>query len=320
MGRYAELSSYFAPLKIACRFKNHSTAIRFHHYSNYFAPSILQRMNTRFFFGFLGLFLSFQTLSQEAQEYKSNFFGISFDVGGGLQLDESKTTSGSVTPTKNPNIGTSLFWEHHVFAHKKRGFIFGGGINWMTFTNSVNYEYKKNGGPQPESIQDNLGKGFRSNVISIDLPIYYTYRLNSKIGAFSPYFGVNVRTVAALINQEGYTGLTTDIDYQGQVYYSDYEYSFDLSRVAPMIQPTLGLSYVGKLKNGASLKYSIDYKISLDVFSYVSLRYQNSFRSKGGYVITPNGLEPVEYITVDVSTDYLKVNMSRFSFGVAYGF
>src|SRR5690606_32243 len=113
---------------------------------------------------------------------------------------------------------------------------------------------------------------------------------------------------------EGYIGRTSEIEYNGGEYFSEYSYQFNLSRVAPMIQPTLGIAFVRKLKNGAHLNYSIDYKLFLaNAFSYVSVSYENTFNQKGGYLLTPDGqMEPVESFPVDMTRDYLKVNMSRF--------
>lgn len=189
----------------------------------------------------------------------------------------------------------------------------------MTFSNSVTYEYKTSSGPQ-NTISSELGNKLRSSVFSIDLPLYYTYRIATKAGQFNPYLGVNVRTIAGFVQENGYSGRSADVEYQGNTYYSDYEYSFGLSRVAPIIQPTLGVSFAKYLKNGARIKYSLDYKLFMDAFSYVSLDYDHTFKLKGGYVLTPDGPEPVDFIPVDFTVDNLKVNMSRFSAGISYSF
>lgn len=268
------------------------------------------------------LSLSYYGFGQEPELVKSSdFFGVSFDIGGGLELEDSKYTSGQIKPSESPNIGTSLFWERHWYFSKNHGLIFGGGINWMAFSNSVNYEYSVSYGSQ-KSIHDNLGRGLRSSVFSIDLPLYYTYRIGSGIGDFNPYIGVNVRTIAGLVYQKGYIGRTSEIEYNGGEYFSEYSFQFNLSRVAPMIQPTLGVAFVRELKNGAHLNYSIDYKLFLaDAFSSVHVSYENTFRQKGGYLLTPDGqMEPVESFPVDMAKDDLRVNMSRFSFGISYSF
>lgn len=278
-------------------------------------------MLNKFILAAFALNLSLCGFGQESEPAKSsNFFGVSFDIGGGLELDDRRSTSDQVTPSTRTNIGASLFWEHRWYFSKNHGLIFGGGINWMGFSPAVTYEY---GLPSSnESLSDNLSQLSRTSVISLDLPLYYTYRIKSGIGEFNPYLGVNVRTVAGLIDQVGYVGQTDDMIYKGVEYFSTYDYEFDLSRVAPILQPTLGLSFTRALKNGARINYSIDYKLFLDnAFSYVTVKCENTFNQRGGYLITPGGgVEPVESIPVDVTTDNLKVNMSRFSAGVSYSF
>lgn len=263
--------------------------------------------------------LFFCGFGQETELAKSrNFYGISFDIGGGLELDERNYTSGKVTPSESPNLGISLFWEQHRYFSKHHGLIFGGGINWMTFSESVDYEYNSPSSLKP--VTNHLSEGSRSSVFSIDLPLYYTYRIRSGIGEINPYVGINVRTIAGLVYEEGYNAQTEVISPYD--YFSEYSYEFGLSRVAPIIQPTLGLSFVKKLKNGTRINYCIDYKLFLvDAFSYVRVSYEHTFKQQGGYLITPEGdLEPVDSYPLDWTYDDLKVNMSRLSIGVSYSF
>ena len=263
--------------------------------------------------------LSCYGFGQESEFVKSrNFYGISVDIGGGLELDQRNSTRNQVAPSGNPNLGTSLFWEHHRYFSKHHGLIVGGGINWMTFSETVKYQYTVPG--SLELLYVPLGEGSRSSVFSIDLPLYYTYRIQSAIGEFNPYVGVNVRTIAGLVHQEGHYS-QTEVIYPHE-YFSEYRYEFNLSRVAPIIQPTLGISFVRELKNGARINYSFDYKLFLtDAFSYVRVSYDNTFKQKGGYLITPEGdLEPVDSYPIDWTYDDLKLNMSRFSLGVSYSF
>lgn len=285
-----------------------------------FLPKFNQRMNCRLLVRTFVLIISLNSFGQEEGSVKSrSFFGLSLDIGGGLELDDDKYTSGQMTPSSSPNLGVGLFWKRYWYFSGNNGLIFGGGVNWLTFSRAVAYEYTVNTNPQSK-VTDHLGNGFRNSVFSIDLPVYYTHRFKSKKGEFNQYVGVTVRTIAGLVDEGITTGGTGDIEHYGSTYFSDYTYTLGLSRVAPIILPTLGFSWGRPLENGAMLNFSIDYKVYLEAFSKVEARYENTFRSKGGVVLTPSGPEPVESIPVDYTTDNFKVDLSGFSVGISYSF
>ncbi len=250
-----------------------------------------------------------------------NFFGISMNFGGGLLLDRDKQVSNAVVSGGKMNFGAGISWEHVRYLRKNHGIILGSTLSWTSFSNSVVYSYSdydgmSNGG----SITMNMGNGYRSNIVSIDFPVYYCYRIALKSGEINPYFGANLRVIAGLFNKEGYTSTSEEVELNNETYFSDYQFSYDLDRIAPMVQPTLGMSYLYKLKNGGHLKFSFDYKLYLKSTGKITASYDNTLKMKGGYLVTPDGPVPVEYTPVDWTTDDFYVNMSRFSLGLSYAF
>lgn len=267
------------------------------------------------------LFYTGTCLSQEPViPIKSyNYFGLSGSIGGGLELNDEKYTSGQLTPSASPNLGVGLFWQQYWYFSKNNGLIFGGGVNWLAFTREVEYTYTTSANP-PGKVTDHLGRGFRNHLFTLDIPIYFTHRFTIKKGEFNQYAGVCLRTISGLLDQGGTVGRTEDIQYGGSTYYSEYDYSLGVDRIAPIVQPTFGVSWTKQMKNGGRLNYSVDYKLFFDAFSTVEARYENTFNAKGGVVLTPNGPQPVESVPMDYTVDNLKVNLSGISVGIFYSF
>lgn len=265
----------------------------------------------------------------------SNSFGISVELGGGLELANDITTvhsdesSGMIVETKKKsNIGGSLFWEHHWNFHNNHGLLFGVGGSFTSFYYGVRFKNPEVSGVPNETKEYLLG-GFRSGFASVDFPLCYTYSFETKAGTFSPFVGVNLKNVSYLIgagrNEGGIISTTEEINQGDTTYYNEYGFTFGTKSITPVLMPVVGLKYSRGLQNGGKLNFHLNYKFFFRNSNTVEA-YLNDFDNQ------ENGVQYMYFdkaypVTYDPTTNtysgvkqsiYTSLDLSSLNIGVSY--
>lgn len=276
---------------------------------------------------------AFSQLENTSSKTKhTNSFGISFELGGGLEMADDITTVSSneengflVESVGKPNFGFGLFWEHQWDFHKNHGILFGGAATYTSFYCGVRFKNPDDFGPTKEYILGN----FRHNFASLEFPLCYTYAIKTKIGTFNPFLGVTLKTIAyvqdAGRNYGGAGGVTSEINNNDTIYYNDHYFRFGTKSISPVLLPTIGLKYSTGLKNGGKINVFFQYKFFLKTSNTVEAYLNNYDNTENGigYQYFDSGY-PVyynpstgEYEGVKQSI-YFRVNLSSFNVGVSY--
>ncbi len=268
-----------------------------------------------------------------------NSFGISFELGGGLEMaDDIETVVSSdyhrsiVEGVGKPNVGCGLFWEHQWNFHKNHGLLFGMAVNYTSFYSGVTFKNPEYAGTQYIAPTKEYVLGdFRQSFVSLELPLSYTYAIKTKIGTFNPFLGVTLKTIAyvqdAGRNYGGVSSTTSEINGNDTIYYNQHYFRYGTKSISPVLMPTIGLKYSTDLKNGGKMNFFLNYKFFIKTSNTVEA-YLNDYDN------TENGIEYLYFssdhpISYNQSTGewsgtkqsiYLRVNLSSFNVGLSYTF
>ncbi len=269
----------------------------------------------------------------------SNSFGVSFESGGGLEMaDDIKTVTSNdqnrqvVEAVGKPNVGFGLFWEHQWNFHKNHGLLFGVAATYTSFYSGVRFKNPEYYGPQYIApTKEYILGNFRQSFASLELPLYYTYAIKTKIGTFNPFLGVTLKTIAyvqnAGRNYGGVGSVTSEINGSDTIYYNDHTFRYGTKSISPVLMPTIGLKYSLGLKNGGRINVSFNYKFFIRTSNTVEAYLNNydNVENGVGYQYF-NSDNPVFYNPATgqwsgtKQSIYFRVNLSGFNVGVSYTF
>ena len=244
----------------------------------------------------------------------SNTFGISAEIGGGVDYADEYHGSLTAMGARKASRGATLSYDHQFNFGKRSGLSIGIGFNATFFTSHVYYQNEEtfdavynSAGSQtitvrlPKNSHD-LG-AYSHSYYAIDLPVFYTYtfslRDNWKI---APYAGVKFRNVSYVSGEqreERWGSSISDINGEDTAVYIGYNVVGGTRASRIIVLPSLGVKFSKALKNGSSLNVFAD--CSFGLWNQVEVYYTN-FRST----------ETVETFRVKGSNAYLALEEGKF--------
>ncbi|PKR82304.1 hypothetical protein CW751_02940 [Brumimicrobium salinarum] len=286
---------------------------------------------TIFILIFLPIHFLFAQNSIPLESKHQNNFGLSFDLGGGMEKANDINTTmnfesigGYANPIGKPNLGLNIFWDHQWSFYKKHGLTFGLGVSFTTFSYDVafkNIEFDEN-----KTREHILGNGFRSSFFSLDLPLYYTYTFKTKHGNINPIIGINIRELSYMFNSGrnsgGVSGSSSELSGNDTIYYNNYNFKFGTQSMEPILMPSIGVKYSKIMSNDDIITFHLTGKLHLNTSNSPEV-YLNDFDN------TENGIKYNYYIVENENgasmnnssnSIYYRINMSSINLGISYSF